>query len=95
MKQGCAVLAMQAASVNRCRRVNLPIKEGQVFLIYFFATAFVSYSIWACVYNQSGTASAVEALLLLALPLLLTLQKFVVFDAFGESHHQLERDPCF
>jgi len=35
MKQGCAVLAMQAASVNRCRRVNLPIKEGQVFLIYF------------------------------------------------------------
>jgi hypothetical protein len=41
--------------------------------------------------NQTGTRSAVEQLLLLALPLLLTLQALVELPAHTESSHQLAR----
>jgi len=34
-----------------------------------------------------------EATLLLALPLLLTLQKFVAESALAEASHQLQREP--
>jgi len=36
--------------------------------------------------NPSASPYEFDALLLLALPLLLTLQKFVAFDAFGDRN---------
>lgn len=43
------------------------------------------------VVNQTGTRRAVVQLLLLALPLLLTLQALVELPAHTESSHQLAR----
>ena len=45
-------------------------------------------------WNQSGARMPVLlALLLLALPLLLTLQKFVAFVRLADASHQLQREP--
>ena len=45
-------------------------------------------------WNQSGAQMlALLATLLLALPLLLTLQKFVAFARLAEASHQLQRVP--
>jgi len=41
--------------------------------------------------NQTGTRSAVEQLLLLALPLLLTLQALVELPAHTDKSHQVAR----
>ena len=43
--------------------------------------------------NPGATPLELDALLLLALPLLLTLQKLVVLLAFGEANHQFVREP--
>ena len=44
-------------------------------------------------WNQTGTLFALEALLLLAFPLLFTLHAFVALPEFAEASHQLQRLP--
>ncbi len=48
-----------------------------------------AYFDWPFKWNQSGTRFALDALLLLAFPLLLTFAKFVALLA--DSNHQLQR----
>ena len=43
--------------------------------------------------KPGATPNELDALLLLALPLLLTLQKLVVLLAFGVANHQFVREP--
>jgi hypothetical protein len=43
--------------------------------------------------NPGATPFELDALLLLALPLLLTLQKLVVLLEHGDASHQLYREP--
>ena len=74
---------MQEASAQTRQGVNLPFQEGHGLLLSF--SVLISLSL-LCLPGKKPNATpfAFVALLLFALPLLFTLQKFVVDDANGE-----------
>lgn len=60
-------------------------------MVYFtLATSLTRVRILFARYPKGASPFALEALLLFALPFVLTLQKFVALLAFGERSHQLQ-----
>lgn len=91
MKCGCTVRTMQAAS-RRLRQKDCLVNDRDISPFCIFESALFSFLTKSGRFttrNPKHTPLELLALLLLALPSLLTLQKLLVLPELGErSHHQ-------
>ena len=84
---------MQEASGRSHRGKYLPFREGFALLLHGLGFRPSGLLSLICVQDPKATPFELDALLLLALPLLLTLQKLVELLPFGERSHQLFAEP--
>lgn len=83
---------MQEASGRSHRGKYLPFREGFALLLHRLGFRPSGLLSLICVQDSKATPFELVALLLLTLPLVFTLEKLVVFVAFGERSHQFSAE---